>query len=136
MAEFVTLERLKAALSITDGEDDARLLPCVEHGNVSVSTEVSAVADIAQVEAGGPLHRMAELVATDRALAFWYERQNWMPLAKATSERAKAGMEALMARIRADRPDSTETVISTRGLSSGLTLFDPTGAAHVTLAVG
>lgn len=129
--EYVTPASFMASINGTDMDYAAE---CAEHGNSWLDAIASAIADASQLEEGGTLRREAAAVARDKMLAYHYSRQGWPERAKEAGARAEAGKDAFVARIKADRPASTRTIVVSRNLAGGLSYIEPSG--QVTLGLG
>lgn len=134
VVEFVTGRSMAESGNDSSGKRADYWDEVAEHANSRVSMAASAVADAAQLEPGSELFRMGTAVARDEGLSYHYDRQGWPERSRPARERAEAGLEAFITRIRSDRPASTRTAVVTRNLARGHVVFD--GPANVTLAVG
>lgn len=132
--EFVTAASMAESANDAPGRREDYWAEVAEHANVRVSSAAGAVGDAAQLEEGSELFRMGTAVARGFGLAYHYGRQGWPDRARPAGEEAEAGLEAWLARIRSERPVSARTMVATRNLARGHTVFD--GAGNVTLAVG
>lgn len=132
--EWVTLAGLKALANETSDARDGYWLACAHHASTWLETALGRWADAGQLEEGSPYRDQAESVGTDKALAYHYSLQGWPDRERPKAEAAQQGLEALIDRLKADRPGSVRTVVTSRNLARGHVIFD--GAGNATLAVG
>lgn len=136
VTEYCTLEAIRGALRYPPGNtrDDDLLLEMKRYGNAVVHTALSAIADESQLAPGSPYFDLIAACALEHALSLFYERQGFGQRHRDSAARAAELLKSLVARLKADRPQSTRVVTAHASLQRGLTLFD--GEGYATLGVG
>lgn len=132
--EFCSLERVREVLKLPAGERTSYCLELADHGNQTVAAAVGAVADPSQVARGSPLWKMLASCAADHAVALHYTYQGWPERARPLRQGADARLQALVARARADLPESQGIAVARGDWGGGHTVWDPAG--NVVLGLG
>lgn len=133
--DWITAERVKALANFpeTDTTMDAYWGECAENGNQAVEAAAGGVGDASQLGAGSPHWRMLSSVAGDIALSFHYVRQGWPERARPLRQDAERRLEAAVARLKAELPESQGITAVHGSWAGGHVVYDPAGSVALGL---